>query len=101
GWQVHESESKELAADLVREIGAAHPEHDLRGWVLHADNGGPMKGSTMVATIQKLGVIPSFSRPRVSDDNPYSEALFRTLKYRPAYPSGGFATLEEARAWVD
>lgn len=99
GWAVHETESKELAATLIREI-AAEADVDLEGWVLHADNGGPMKGSTMVATLQKLGVIPSFSRPHVSDDNPFSESLFRTMKYRPVYPTGGFATIEEARAWV-
>jgi putative transposase len=59
-----------------------------------------MKGATMLATLQKLGVIPSFSRPAVSNDNPYSESLFRTLKYTPAYPSKPFSSLEEARAWV-
>ena len=59
-----------------------------------------MKGSTMLATLQKLGVVASFSRPRVSDDNPFSEALFRTLKYRPEYPARPFASLPEARAWV-
>ena len=71
------------------------------GVVLHADNGGPMKGATMLATMQNLGVIPSFSRPRVSDDNPYSESLFRTMKYRPEYPSKPFATIREAQQWVD
>ena len=71
------------------------------GLVLHSDNGGPMKGATMLATLQKLEVVPSFSRPRVSDDNPYSEALFRTMKYRPEYPSKPFATLEDAQTWVD
>jgi putative transposase len=60
-----------------------------------------MKGSTMMATLQRLGVIPSFSRPRVSDDNPYSESLFRTLKYRPNFPSGAFETIEHAQVWVD
>jgi len=74
---------------------------DPEGLVLHSDNGGPMKGATMLATLQKLGVVPSFSRPRVSDDNPYSEALFRTMKYRPEYPSKPFTTLEDAQAWVD
>jgi hypothetical protein len=68
--------------------------------VLHSDNGGPMKGATMLATLQRLGVVPSFSRPGVSDDNPYIEALFRTLKYRPEYPSGRFGSLEEARRWM-
>jgi len=70
GWQVHEVESDELSAELISEI-AASADVDLAGWALHADNGGPMKGSTMLATLQALGVIASFSRPRVSDDNPY------------------------------
>ncbi len=54
----------------------------------------------MLATMQRLGVVPSFSRPRVSDDNPFAESLFRTLKYRPEYPVSGFATLDDARRWV-
>jgi transposase InsO family protein len=99
GWQVHPDQSAEHAACLFcetcEELGI-----DPQGIVFHADNGGPMKGSTMLATLQRLGVVPSFSRPRVCDDNPYSEALFRTMKYRPEYPSQPFASLEEARAWV-
>jgi putative transposase len=71
------------------------------GLVLHSDNGGPMKGATMLATLQRLGVVPSFSRPQVSDDNPYSEALFRTMKYRPGYPSRPFPSLAAAQTWVD
>ena len=59
-----------------------------------------MKGATMLATLQRLGVVPSFSRPRVSDDNPFAESLFRTVKYRPDYPTNGFATLDDARRWV-
>jgi putative transposase len=74
---------------------------DPEGLVLHADNGSPMKGATMAATMQKLGVIPSFSRPSVSNDNPYSESLFRTMKYRPEYPSKPFESIEQAQAWVD
>ena len=69
--------------------------------VLHSDNGGPMKGATMVATLHKLGIIPSFSRPSVSNDNPYSESLFRTMKYRPEYPSKPFDSIEQAQSWVD
>jgi len=99
GWQVHESESSELAAELVESIRLTAP-FDLDGWILHSDNGGPMKGATMLATLQRLGVVPSFSRPRVSDDNPFAESLFRTLKYRPGYPASGFACLEDARRWV-
>jgi transposase InsO family protein len=68
--------------------------------VLHADNGSAQKGSTLLATLQALGIAPSYSRPRVSDDNPFSEALFRTCKYRPDYPAGGFASLAAAREWV-
>ena len=60
-----------------------------------------MKGATMLATLQRLGVVPSFSRPQVSDDNPYSEALFRTMKYRPGYPSRPFSSLAAAQTWVD
>ncbi len=100
GWAVHEEESAELAASLVERIRLDAGGIDLTGWVLHSDNGAPMKGATMLATLQRLGVVPSFSRPSVSDDNPFSEALFRTLKYCPQYPSAGFASLEDARAWV-
>jgi hypothetical protein len=64
-------------------------------------NGGPMTGATMVATLERLGMLASFSRPSVSDDNPYSEALFRTLKYRPEYPDQPFADVAAARAWVE
>ena len=88
------------AAELFEQT-CRHHVLDPRGLVLHADNGGPMKGSTMLATLQRLGVVASFSRPRVSDDNPFSEALFRTLKYRPEYPCEPFATLEAANVWVE
>jgi transposase InsO family protein len=101
GWAVHDDESSDHAAALVERIRAeGGPSVDLRGWVLHADNGGPMKGATMLATLQRLGVVPSFSRPSVSDDNPYIESLFRTLKYCPEYPSSGFESVEQARLWV-
>lgn len=100
GWQVHEAESMDLAASLVRRI-CSDNRLDPKGIVLHSDNGGPMKGSTMLATLHALGIVPSFSRPQVSDDNPFSEALFRTLKYRPAYPDHPFESLEAARGWVN
>ena len=99
GWDVHHEESMDLAAVFIdrscSELGV-----DPDGLTLHSDNGGPMKGSTMLATLQRLGIVASFSRPRVSDDNPFSEALFRTLKYRPAFPKRPFESIEEARAWV-
>lgn len=100
GWAVHSVESAELAAELVQRIRLDVEDQELVGWVLHSDNGSPMKGATMLATLQRLGVVPSFSRPRVSDDNPFAEALFRTLKYCPEYPVRGFETVDAARAWV-
>lgn len=100
GAQVYREESMERAAELFEATCRRH-DLDPEGIVLHADNGGPMKGSTMLATLQSLGVVASFSRPRISDDNPYSEALFRTLKYRPEYPSRPFASLAEANLWVE
>lgn len=99
GWEVHCEESSQLAADLFHRT-YADLDLDSTGIVLHSDNGGPMKGSTMLATLHRLGVVASFSRPRVSDDNPFSEALFRTMKYRPNYPSRPFESLEEAVGWV-
>lgn len=89
----------DIAATLI-ERATREQQVSRDALVLHADNGGPMKGSTMLATLHKLGVLASFSRPRVSDDNPYAEALFRTLKYRPGYPRKPFATIDAARAWV-
>ena len=90
----------DLASCLIDDT-AVRMGCDRSGLVLHSDNGGPMKGSTMLATLQRLEIVPSFSRPHVSDDNPYSEALFRTLKYRPEYPRGAFANIEAARRWVE
>jgi transposase InsO family protein len=100
GWDVHAVESDQLAAEIVERIRLEAVDQDLAGWVLHSDNGSPMKGATMLATLQRLGIVPSFSRPRVSDDNPFAEALFRTLKYCPEYPTSGFASVDLARAWV-
>ncbi len=100
GARVYSEEWMELAAELFKDTCLRH-DLDAQGIVLHSDNGGPMKGSTMLATLRGLGVVASFSRPGVSDDNPYSEALFRTLKYRPEYPSGPFASLEAANLWVE
>lgn len=100
GWEVWEEESAEHASQLVRK---AVMGQNLRGsslpLVLHSDNGSPMKGATMLATLYELGVTPSRSRPRTSNDNPYSESMFRTCKYRPDYPVKGFRSLEEARSW--
>ena len=99
GFEVHAEECMVASSALVRATCKAE-NVDPKGLVLHSDNGGPMKGSTMLATLQHLGIVPSFSRPSVSDDNPFIESLFRTLKYRPEYPHKPFETIEAARAWV-
>ncbi|WP_420833272.1 IS3 family transposase [Roseovarius tolerans] len=99
GWEVHEREGADLASALIRQ--AVLSEGCItRPLVLHADNGSPMKGATMKTTMEKLGITASYSRPRVSNDNPFSEALFRTCKYRPDWPTKGFAAKAEAQAWV-
>jgi len=101
GWDVYEEESSALASALFeRTCAALERDPKTLKLVVHADNGGPMKGATLAATFDRLGVQPSFSRPHVSDDNPFSEALFRTLKYRPEYPTRPFASVEDARQWV-
>lgn len=99
GWEVYERESAQYAAEVVRRAVVAEQCID-QPLVLHADNGSPMKGETLLETLYRLGISTSYSRPRTSNDNPYSEALFRTCKYCPAYPAQGFASLEEARAWM-
>lgn len=99
GWEIHEEESSENASLLLRKTclkeGIA-----TKPLVLHSDNGSPMKGSSMLETMYSLGVVSSFNRPRVSNDNAYAESIFRTCKYRPNYPYKGFAGLIRARAWV-
>jgi putative transposase len=99
GWEVYESESAEQASIVIKK---AYLREGIAGKILtlHSDNGAPMKGATMLGTLQKLGVMPSFSRPSVSNDNPYSESLFKTLKYHPGMPEKPFASVEEARTWV-
>ena len=99
GWEVHEQECGERAAALMQRTVMAER---CRGapLVLHSDNGAPMTSLTLLAKLYELGVTPSRGRPRVSNDNPYSESLFRTLKYCPPWPAQGFADLDAARAWV-
>lgn len=99
GFDVYEEQSAEQAALVVSKAYEAEGV-GAETVYLHSDNGGPMKGAMMLAKLQSLGIIPSFSRPSVSNDNPYSESLFKTLKYCPKYPKKPFSTIEEANAWV-
>jgi transposase InsO family protein len=99
GWEVHAGESGVHARDLIERAVWAEGciESPL---VLHGDNGSPLKAETVQVMLERLGVTPSYSRPRVSDDNAFVEALFRTCKYVPRFPRSGFESLEKARAWV-
>ena len=99
GYEVWETEKAEYAEHLIKKAVLAQGIQG-RPLVLHSDNGSPMKAATFLATLEKLGVQSSFSRPRVSNDNPYSESLFKTMKYCPKYPLKGFSSLGEARKWV-
>lgn len=101
GWEFWDRESSEHASILVKK--AVYSENVLashNSLVLHSDNGSPMKGSSLLTTLNNLGITRSNSRPRVSDDNPYIESMFKTVKYMPSFPHSGFATIEEAREWV-
>ena len=99
GYEVWETENAEYAQILVKR---ALLSQKILGkpLILHSDNGSPMKAATFLATLEKLGVQSSFSRPRVSNDNPYSESLFKTMKYVPSFPNCGFANILDAREWV-
>jgi putative transposase len=99
GADVYDSETGELASALLQRVTRLE-KFSSAGLVLHSDNGSPMKSFTMRAKMYDLGIIASHSRPRVSNDNPYSKSLFRTLKYCPSWPKHGFATIAEARKWV-
>jgi len=101
GWEVHERDDASHAAHLVRRTALAEGIASLADKpVLHGDNGSTLKATTVLAMLHWLGVKPSYSRPRVSDDNAYAEALFRTAKYRPEFPTTGFADLNAARDWA-
>lgn len=97
--EVHESQTAEHASRLLMH-GCLREQTAGRPLVLHSDNGKAMKGATMLAAMYDLGVVPSYSRPRVSNDNAYAEALFRTAKYCPMWPERPFDSLEQARDWV-
>jgi putative transposase len=101
GWEVHEADDADHAAHLVRRTALAEGiAAKVRKPVLHGDNGATLKATTVLAMLHWLGVKPSYSRPRVSDDNAFVESLFRTAKYRPEFPTKGFADLQAARTWA-
>lgn len=99
GWEVHEQESGEQA-DMLLQRSVIREQCWQHQRLLYSDNGAPMKSVTLLTKTHDLGITPSRGRPRVSNDNPYSESLFRTLKYSSQWPSDGFANVEAAREWV-
>ena len=101
GFEVHDTDEADHAAHLLKRTALAESIHAMPTKpVLHGDNGSTLKATTVLAMLYWLGLKPSYSRPRGSDDNAFVESLFRTAKYRPEFPDKGFADLEEARAWV-
>ncbi len=98
GWMIAEVEAAELAEQLIAETCAKEGVERAQ-LTIHADNGGPMIAKSVTILLADLGVAKSHSRPHVPNDNPYSEAQFKTLKYRPDYPDR-FGSLVEARLWA-
>lgn len=96
GWMLGRTESGDLAEAFLAE---AFQRHSIKPGqlVCHSDRGIPMTANSTALLYAKLGIASSFSRPRVSDDNPYSEALFKTVKYRPEIPDR-FGSVEDGRA---
>jgi len=97
GWNIFEEQNSENARGI---IGNLELNIDLKNIHLHSDNGSPMKGATFLSTLQWLGIIPSFSRPSCSNDNPYSESLFKTIKYKISYPKQ-FNNIDESKRWME
>lgn len=99
GWEIHDRESSELARDLIYKTQLRENVKSSQ-LVIHSDNGAPMKGVSLKTLMESLGITASYSRPSVSNDNAFSESLFRTVKYCPQYPERPFESLEAARLWM-
>jgi putative transposase len=99
GWEVSERETSHIGSECITRA-YSQEKIDKEQLSLHSDNGSPMKGATLLGTLQKLGVIASYNRPGVSNDNPYSESLFKTMKYHRFYPRQPFKTISDATQWV-
>jgi transposase InsO family protein len=101
GFEVHDTDQADHAGQLAKRTALSEGIHAMADKpVLHGDNGATFKATTVLAMLHWLGIKPSYSRPRVSDDNPFVESLFRTAKYRPEFPNHGFADLQAARGWA-
>lgn len=99
-WKIAETESSKIASTLIKE--SCIKEKVARNQLtIHSDNGSPMKGATLLSTLKSLGVSFTFNRPSVSNDNPFSESLFKTLKYNRFYPDEAFDCIPSAKEWVE
>lgn len=98
-WSVESCEDSELAEQLFRRV-CEDADIDTTAVIAHSDNGPIQRSNVVSECFSELGITSSHSRPHVSNDNPYSESLFKTAKYRPEYPAA-FETIEQARAWAD
>lgn len=98
GWSIHEKESGYYAAELLKKTLMVHKTNKDQ-LTLHQDNGGPMISGEFLSFLKNWHVNPSYSRPGECNDNPYSESLFKTLKYRPAFPER-FQDEESAEKYV-
>jgi putative transposase len=96
GVEAYDQELGEFAAAVLQRTVLSE-KCIKKSTTLHSDNGAPMRSFTMQAKMSDLGVASSYSRPRVSNDNPYSEALFRTTKYHHPWPKDGFKNIADAR----
>ena len=97
GWMIADRESSELAKKLISET-IRNQEADPTCLTIHADRGSSMKSKPVALMLSDLGVTKTHSRPHVSNDNPFSESQFKTMKYRPEFPKT-FGSLEDARAF--
>lgn len=96
GWSIQDRESEIHSRDLFESVFTKEHFPNVH---IHSDNGHPMKGTSLMALFHKLDIVNSYSRPRVSNDNPFSESFFKTLKYSPKYPAK-FNSIKEARIWM-
>ncbi len=97
GWMLAHRESADLASRFIRETSTKH-DIDVGQLTLHSDRGAAMQSNSVAQLLATLGVVKSFSRPQVSNDNPFSESQFKTLKYRPEFPDR-FQSFDEAHAF--
>jgi len=99
GWMIAERESAALAEELIAQT-CVRQDIEPGQLTIHADRGSAMTSKPVALLLADLGVTKTHSRPHVSNDNPYSEAQFKTLKYRPDYPAR-FGCQQDARAWAN